>query len=87
MPYILGAETWEGRGIRLTLSLPPSHCFPFSRSLGEGTSSELTFLPGLKFPSGGTQCLRGQCKPWAKALLMLYVPPGLSSTPSPSLSL
>ena len=38
----------KGRGTRLTLS----HCFPFSRSLGAWTSAELTFLPGLKFPSG-----------------------------------
>ena len=36
----------------LSLTLPPSHCFPFSRSLGARTSSELTFLPGLKFPLG-----------------------------------
>ena len=44
-----------GRGealVSLSLTLPPSHCFPFSRSLGARTSSELTFLPGLKFPSG-----------------------------------
>ena len=68
----------------LSLSLPLI-VFPFP-GVWEREHPRAHFSARAQVPLGGAQSLREPCKPCAKALLMLCVPPGLGSTPFLSLS-